>query len=256
MLVTTSADPGERVRHLAKRVASELGAPFVERRGRSIRELGEAQGCAGIVVVGEDGIRCYGRGKKPFFFHPGMAAVRVKRLMNGERDPMLEAAGAGAGDRVVDCTMGLGSDAIVFAHAVGPSGKVTAVESEPLLHLVVSHGLAAHEPGDEALREAMRRVETVCADHLEYLKTLEDRSVDIVYFDPMFREPAAGPAMEPLRELANPAAIRPEAVREARRVARKAVVLKEKAGSAEFERLGFTPVRRSAGKFAYGVIRP
>lgn len=257
MLVTTSDRPSERLRRQAAEVAAELGAPLAQRRGRSLRELEEKYGSSEIVVVGEDGIRCYGRNDAPpFFFHPGMALLRVKRLLGGERDPMLEAAGAAAGDRVIDCTMGLASDAIVFAFAVGSAGKVTALESEPLLHLVVRRGLASYEPGFDPVQEAMRRIEAVCADHLDYLKSLPDRSADIVYFDPMFRSKAEGPAIEPLRGFANPAPLRPEAVREACRVARKSVVLKEKTGSAEFERLGFAPFKRAAGRVTYGVIRP
>lgn len=255
MLVTTSDDPSEGAVALARQIAAELNAPAVARRGRSIRELKDRYGATEIVVVGGNGIRCYGRSEEPFFFHPSMAALRVKRLMNGERDPMLEAADVRPGDQVIDCTMGLGSDAIVFAYAVGAAGRVVALENRPIVHLIVKYGLAGHEPESAELREAMRRVEPVCADHLDYLKALPDRSVDVVYFDPMFQKPTASPSLEPLRDLAHSAAIRPEAVQEARRVARKTVVMKERADSGEFERLGFVPVGRSRGKLKYGVIR-
>lgn len=53
----------------------------------------------------------------------------MKRLRNGEPDTLLALAGVRPGDRIVDCTAGLGSDAIVFAFAVGDEGTVVALES-------------------------------------------------------------------------------------------------------------------------------
>ena len=45
-----------------------------------------------------------------------------------------------------------------------------------------------------------------------------------------------------------------ESVREAVRVARKTVVMKEARSSGEFERLGFTLPERGKSKITYGVI--
>ena len=48
-------------------------------------------------------------------FHPSMGFVRLKRVLNGKPDPMLEASGMEEGDSVLDCTAGLGADALVFS---------------------------------------------------------------------------------------------------------------------------------------------
>ena len=103
---------------------------------------------------------------------------------------------------------------------------------------------------------ALRRIRAVRADHAAYLAAMPDKSVDIVYFDPMFRLPIAeSSGLEPLRNVANPAALSEAAVREARRVARRIVVLKENRDSGEFERLGFEWVKpKKTSKIAYGVI--
>jgi 16S rRNA (guanine1516-N2)-methyltransferase len=55
--------------------------------------------------------------------------------------------------------------------------------------------------------------------------------------------------------LADPRPVSEETVREAKRVARRTIILKEHRDSKEFERLGFSEVHRSTTKLAYGVIR-
>ncbi|MNR63579.1 hypothetical protein D3C85_1859320 [compost metagenome] len=61
--------------------------------------------------------------------------------------------------------------------------------------------------------------------------------------------------MSTLRSRANDAAVSVAAIAEARRVARKCIVLKEHRDSPEFARLGFEDVLRSTTKTTYGVIR-
>jgi 16S rRNA (guanine1516-N2)-methyltransferase len=61
--------------------------------------------------------------------------------------------------------------------------------------------------------------------------------------------------MSPLRHRANDEAVSLTSIAEARRVARKSIVLKENRDSSEFARLGFEHVLRSTTKTTYGVIR-
>ncbi len=254
MLVTTTPRPDERLLEQAARLAEELAARRVDRSKHTLAALMKQSGDPYMLVAGREGLRLADCSGGEWFFHPSMATVRVKRLLAGSGDAMLAAAGVRPGDTVVDCTMGLATDAIVFAHAVGPSGRVTALESEPLPYVLAREGLSGYRCEPEPLEQAMRRVQPVLADHLSYLKSLPDRSADIVYFDPMFRKSAAGSAIEPLRGMANRAALQPEAVAEAMRVARRTVVMKEHNRSGEFERLGFRPVMSGQSKITYGVI--
>ena len=93
------------------------------------------------------------------------------------------------------------------------------------------------------------------ADHLNYLKNMPDKSVDVVYFDPMFRQMTKTVALAPLRTVANSSPLKLEAMLESRRVARKTVVLREHFNSGEFERLGFKVDRKKPNsKFDYGII--
>ncbi|REE57373.1 putative SAM-dependent methyltransferase [Paenibacillus taihuensis] len=255
MIVTTPHKPSQDQLVYAQRIASELGGRLVPRKQDSLTLLREKYGDNCLLVADERGLRYYEESEEALYFHPSMAYVRVKRMRKGEHDPLITLTGCEPGDAVVDCTAGLGSDSIVFSYAVGPVGTVTAIESEPILYTVVREGLQSYHTEHADVNEALRRIQMRNTNHLEYLKQLPDKSVDIVYFDPMFRKPMHdSSAIQPLRGLANNAALSEESVRQAVRAARKVVVLKENAASEEFKRLGFE--RRHINKIAYGVILP
>lgn len=255
MLVTTVHDPTMKDIELAQIWAKRLNAALVERNGLSIRKLQAMDEKGEVLVVSQSETKCYSHAQSPVFFHPGMAMIRIKRLMNGDNDLLLEAAEAAEGDVILDCTAGLASDSIVLSYAAGPLGKVTAVESSVLLYWMAKDGLNQYISDLHELNEAMRRISLVHADHLDVLRTLPDRSIDIIYFDPMFRIPVVqSPSMRPLRYWANSAPIRKEAIVEAKRAARKTIVLKEHRDSPEFSRLGFDHVHRTRSNIAYGVI--
>lgn len=258
MLITTGINPSPQSDYLAKRISEDWQAKWVPRGNRSLVKLKALYNQSQILIVGNHELRYLDRDNNPMFFHPSMAMIRIKRLLKGEKDNMLEVSLVQEGDQIIDCTMGLASDAIIFSHAVGDTGEVIALESAPIPYLLAKEGLATYEPGILELREAMRRVQVVQADHLEYLSSRPDRSADVVYFDPMFRQAAAGSAIETLRELAEHTALRLEAIQEARRVARRKVIMKEQIGSGEFSRLGFEYRRGSSSnrmaKIVYGVI--
>ncbi|GAA3406845.1 class I SAM-dependent methyltransferase [Paenibacillus hodogayensis] len=257
MLVTTSYSPSRETELRASQLAGELGIRCVPRGSSSVRRLAERYGDPHFLLVTERELQVHGSGDAPLFFHPSLSLVRVKRMMNGEGDGMIAMTGAAPGDRVLDCTAGLGADSIVFAYAVGPEGQVTAVESQPALYTVVREGLRVYETHLPPFDAAMRRVRMKLGCHLDELRALPDKSVDIVYFDPMFRQPIEqSSGIGPLRQLANHAPLDERSIREAVRVARKSVVLKEHKESGEFERLGFRELSRTRTKIAYGVIHP
>lgn len=255
MLVSTVYTPTERVLQNAKIWAKRLNCSFVSRNNLSIRKLQALDQHQEVIIVAEQEVKGYFADQPPVFFHPSSAMIRVKRLVRGERDTLLQAADVEKGDKVLDCTAGLASDSIVLSHAVGEIGKVTATEKSLLLYWLVKDGLRSYHSEVIGLNEAMRRIELIHADYLNYLYTLQDKSFDIVYFDPMFRMPLKqSSSMQPLRYWAKSDPVSVEAVTQAKRVARKTVVLKENRNSPEFSRLGFEHVWRSYSNIAYGVI--
>ncbi|MBP2118586.1 class I SAM-dependent methyltransferase [Cohnella lubricantis] len=255
--MTTIERPDEETVRYAMRIAEELGCAYAPRRRDTIRGLMRAkpEAADGVLAAGPEGLKFSQRDEPPLFYHPSMAFIRAKRLREGGYDAMAHAAGAKPGDAVLDCTAGLGSDALVFSVAVGAEGRVTALEASPLLHLIVREGMRTYQTELPDINEAMRRIQHIKAEHLAYLRSLPDKSYDIVYFDPMFTKPVmASASLMPLRTVAEDSALTQEAVMEARRVARRAVMLKDHRDSKEFERLGFIRPRRTANAVAYGVI--
>lgn len=256
MIVTTSVKPTGRALSQAARLADELSARLLARGSMTVRKLLSQSGDERLLVVTEQEVRYYeGQAEAPLYFHPSMAFVRVKRLRRGDTDPLIQLTACREGDRVIDCTAGLASDSLVFAYAAGSGGSVTAIESEPVLCALVREGLAGYETGLPDVDAAMRRIDIHCGDHLRYLESLPDKSADIVYFDPMFRQPIhESSSMEPLRAIANMSALARESIDQAKRVARRCVVMKEHQASGEFARLGFERRHVNTSKIAYGVI--
>jgi hypothetical protein len=228
-------------RDAARHAAVRHGVLFLERNGRSAGALAASSGAEALLVVGTRQAALF-TGGKPQPYHPGMGALRLKRLRQGERGPpsrdgFLEAADLRPGETVLDCTLGLGGDALVAAGAVGPGGRVVGLESSPALAAFVAEGLARYP------EEAARRVEVIQSDHLRYLVALPDRSFDVVAFDPMFTRPlGAEPAFEVVRRLAEPRPLSAQSLRQARRVARRWVVVKDCAPGRELGRLGLSPL--------------
>ncbi len=257
MIVTTAERPDAELIAQAKRLAGELQADYVPRRQDTLRYLADKHRADGTLVAARDGLKYVSDDQPPLFFHPSMGFVRVKRMLGGEGpDPMIKASGVAAGDTVMDCTAGLASDAILFSHVVGAAGAVRAIEASTLLYVIVREGLQSVRTGLPEVDDACRRVAMVQGAHEDILRGMPDRSVDVVYFDPMFGDPVqASAAIRPLRNHALHEPLAAAAVEEAVRVARKSVVMKNARGSTEFARLGFAPPRPSKSAVAYGVIR-
>ena len=110
-----------------------------------------------ILIATKHGPEVYSKLGK-FFFHPSMAALRIKSLIKGEQDNFVKATGLKEGMRILDCTMGLASDAIIASYVVGTTGKVVALEASKLIHFVVSNGLQSYTTDDIDLKMSMQKI--------------------------------------------------------------------------------------------------
>lgn len=257
MIITTGEHHAPAAVERAAALAAKSGCRYVPRNRASMARLAELHPGEDILVILEGGARLHRPGEQPMTFHPSMSFVRAKRLLKGEKDTMLEAAGVRPGDTIVDCTAGLGSDSIVFSLGAGHEGKVVAMEDSLPLWALLYEGFAHYASGLQPFDEALRRIEPRCGHHLRLLQEMPDQSADVVYFDPMFRDPVLeSSSISPLRAFANNNRLEEAAIAEASRVARRTVILKEKIGSGEFERLGFHVLGRERSKITYGVITP
>ncbi|MGQ9730110.1 MAG: class I SAM-dependent methyltransferase [Candidatus Zipacnadales bacterium] len=238
--------------------AKRLGVRVVSRGRRSILRLCQEEDVAGALVLSRNRPPTYvsAEGDFRYYYHPGMALTRIRNIERGLGDPMIVAMELDSGDRVLDCTLGRAADAVVASYVVGETGRVVGIESSPLLAELTRHGLQTYQPSSQHLTCYFRAITVRQGDHLDILRASADEEYDVVFFDPLFEEPIeASEAMQSLRQLADRRPLTEEALAEARRVAARCVVIKERTNSAFWKRL---PLRRlvagRSSSVAYGVL--
>ncbi|MDD4802711.1 MAG: class I SAM-dependent methyltransferase [Syntrophomonas sp.] len=228
---------------------------YIPRRSLSLEKLAVEHNAAGIIVWQSEGPILYIDNEK-LFFHPSMAKVRIAEFRKKQRaDLLIEACQLQPEDSFLDCTLGMGADAIVAAY-FSETGKITGLEYDNEIARVMKWGMKLYQGRMPWLDQAIKRVEVINCDHTEYLVRQPDKSYDIVYFDPMFTSPIKhSQPISPLRKLANHDSVNTETIQEACRVARKRVVMKTLLAGGELERLGFEKAIGSKhNPIAYGII--
>lgn len=255
MIATTAGRPKEQSEQLAERISRELDIPFVPRNKCSVQQLIDDYN-ADVLVAGNDRIELYKKGmKKPFFFHPNTAAFRLKRLRQGETEPLIEVSQLQPGMSFLDCTFGFGADSIVASYVVGENGRVMGVEADRGIAYVVSYGLQHYVTVDEGLRQSMQHISIMHADAISFLQSQPDQSWDVVYVDPMFTESVEESTnFSSLREAGQHHLLTAEWVQEAYRVCRQRVVLKAHFRSTAFEQFHFQRNIRPNTKFHFGFL--
>jgi len=228
---------------------------YVPRLKCSLNKIADEHNADGIIVWETTGPILYIKDEK-LFFHPSMAKCRIAayRKMN-QTDIMIRACQLERGDSFLDCTLGMGADSIVASY-FSETGNITGLESQAVIAQVMTWGMKMYNGQMPWLNKAIKHIEIIYCDHKMYLGQQQDRSYDIVYFDPMFTQPILhSQPISPLRKLANHDPLDNTVIEEACRIAKKRVVLKTRAADGEIERLGFKRVIGSKhNPIAYGVI--
>lgn len=243
-VVTTSKKAKSTEIEAAKRVAAACGLPYVRRDDAQHDRLLIVEKAAARLWLGETSLSS----------HPGMGLVRVRRLQRQkEPDPLIELAGIREGDRILDATFGFGQDALVLAYAAGETGSVVALERSPLLAAL---GLAGMPHWSKPGSQIARRIELKWGDSRRYLAEAPDKSFDVVFIDPMFRDPrSAAPDFAALRLLADPTPLDAALLKDAVRVAKRRVVVKDAWPGRELVRLGVEPIHaRRKADIIFGVL--
>lgn len=247
LIVTTAIDKEAKLVKRAQDLAQLHGGIYQDRGKRTMKQI--YRQAEGTLVLNKIELIYYDAEGQKLFFHPNTAWLRV---LNG-RDPLLEALACPAGASVLDATMGMASDSLVMQYF---GYQVTALESNPLVHLIVSDGLSRFVMEDSRFTQAMRDLVTFCQDHESYLAQVEDKSIDCVYFDPMFKVGIEeSKNLDGIRLLANRQPLTEEALEQAKRVARHRVVVKAHYQDPIFEDLGLTRIKRPNTKFHYGYYQ-
>lgn len=283
-IITTSQKANQMIREDAQSLAASIQAMYIERGKSSISSLFSTYDCEFIGILSKNGLSIYFSPDSYYSFHLSMAQLRLIRIRRGEGDHLVNAIYTllhlyqsksgkeinhnpkGPLDDVnrrnlnkkyfsyLDCTLGLGSDSIVVSYAF-PHASVKGLEGSLPIWLSTSYGLSHYIHSIQDVTDALRRIDTQYGLFEDYLLSLADNSIDILYFDPMFEVPIEeSPQFKPLRGHTVESRINDVIFREALRIAKHGIIIKERPFSSIFK--NFPPTQWIGGKYSrvgYGV---
>ena len=245
IVVTTSVKTNNELNEKAHNIAKFLNLDYIPRNKRTIKQM--LTQADGVIVVYKTKLS-YFEGDKELFFHLDTSALKIK---NNDNEPLIEIID-NEKQNILDCTMGLAGDSIILSYY---EHKVTALEKNKIIYLIVSNGLKNYISHDEKINSSMRRIITHNIDSVKFLKNCPDNSFDIVYFDPMFSHNIEeSKNLAGIETLANQDFPTADFLIEAKRVAKKKVIVKAHFKDDIFEKFDFIRLMRKNTKFHYGYI--
>ncbi len=247
--VTHSAPAG--IIAYAKARAEILGLPFIPRTGNMDGMPADA-----FLIYGKRGVSYFAGGNE-YRYHTGTAAVRILQLMRGAPDRLCALLPEGT-KSVLDCTFGEGKDSLVLSYFLGEKARVTALEKSLPLWEIGRDAVALYEDKNPEITAALRRIGLLREDMKTFLETAETGAFDVVYIDTMFRAPVNREKVnaEAFRAAACPDTVSETIYREALRVARCALIIKERPFSSVFRTFPFTKIDTKHGQTtAYGIVK-
>lgn len=260
--ITTSKARGKHGLGLsqdAEQLADMLQIPIVLRDNKGIGKLIAQYELDVLLVEENDALSAHWADGQVLEFHPGMSVPRIKQMKAGEQELLTQVMALSLGDHVLDCTMGMASDAITISYFLGDNGSVTALESSPVIYAVTAYGLKHWNWHQESktMHSAMERVVPQYGKYETYLQGLLKDTVpqyDVIYFDPMFERPIMeSSGIAPLRKEADYTALTQEILALAQTLCRKRVVVKHREGT--LNHIQFDEI--AGGKYstiAYGIL--
>lgn len=254
-VVTTAQKASQEEQEKAYLASLLLGIPYVVRRRYSLRKIKEAHNNADILIMSQDGPILYTGEKVSHKFHLSMAQLRLIAYDRGDVEHLLAAVGEEPVESFLDCTVGLCSDSLMVSYGHPEIHRFIGLEGNPLLAYISNYGCRHFVHESQAVTNALRRIQ-LCAMRYEiFLKQAKSKSFDIVYFDPMFEVPVKeSPQFLALRGHIVESSLTQEMLEEAKRVARRKVIVKERPFATIFKM--WPPSYLQGGQYskvAYGV---
>ena len=242
-IITTNVKTSQHLIDTANNLAKKFGVKVVPRQKKTIKELITCY--EKILVVYKDKYVYYEKDVK-LFFHPDTAMFRIKNNNDVLCEILKDCTS------VFDATLGLGRDSIVLSYN---DKKVVACESSEIIYFITSTGLKNYKTENEKLNSAMKKITCYKENSLDFLKKMPDNSFDAVYFDPMFQENIKeSENLTALKKVADNNYLTTELLDQAKRVAKKKIVLKAHFKDSTFEKFNFWRRVRENTKFHYGII--
>lgn len=254
--VTTTREKENLLKEKAENIAEELNIPYIKRDNLSIEKTIIKENLDYLMVVEKNNIVIKGI-ESALFWHPNMTELKIKSIKNGNNESMIEATGLKEGDSILDCTLGFAGDSIIFASVVGDTGRVVGTEVNKYIAYLTKNGLENYNEVNPETKKYMKSIEVINKSYEEYLSKQEENRFDVVYFDPMFKEPnKKSSSINSFREFADHKGLTKEIIEEALRVCRRRIVIKERFGFNDLEKLGVEKYYGSSkkGGIVYGVI--
>ena len=254
--VTTTRETDDNLNLKAIEIAKELNIPYIKRENFSIKKAILKENFDYLLVVERDKIVIKGEDSN-LFWHPNMSELRIKSIEQGNKEAMIEATKLCEGESILDCTLGLAGDSLVFSRVVGENGSVVGTEVNKYIAYLSKCGLENYTNRNDETITYKNNIKVVNESYEDYLLKQKDNSFDVVYFDPMFKKPnKKSTSINSFRDFADHKELTNEILAEALRVCKKRVVIKERHGFNDFENLGIKKYYggKKKGSIIYGVI--
>jgi hypothetical protein len=250
--VTTSHKPDIGQISRAKSLSDELGVEFLQKPEAIVASRESDYGFYYVIEKERTIIR---NNSEVFFFHPSSAKMRMRNLKHGQNEYLLDALKLRGNERILDLTLGLGSDAILMG-AFLTTGFIIGVESSLHIYTIVRKGLLEYRDPSPWVEKSMKRIFPFHSDYKEYIRNVPDHCYDIIYCDPMFDHPVmSSSGLNPLRAFADYDSITPQDVKEMKRICSGAIVFKTLAYDHLFDKIEVNRVFGSKNSgIVYGVI--
>lgn len=254
IVVTTIREADENLNYKAKAIAKDLNISYIKRNNLSIEKTILKEKVDYLLVVEKDKLVIKGL-DSTLFWHPNMSELKIKSIKKGNKESIIEATKLEEGNSILDCTLGLAGDSLVFSTVVGKNGVVVGTEVNKYIAYLSKSGLENYS--NDGSEKDLNNITVVNESYEDYLLNQDDNSFDVVYFDPMFKEPnKKSTTINSFRAFAHHNGLNKEILSEALRVCKKRVVIKERRGFNDFKNLGIEKCYggKKEGSIIYGVI--
>ncbi|NFT36516.1 protein-L-IsoD [Clostridium botulinum] len=254
--VTTTREADESLVYKAKGISKDLNISYIKRGNFSIEKTILKDSFDYLLVVERDKTVIKGK-NSILFWHTNMSELKIKSIRQGNKEAIIEATKLEEGNSILDCTLGLAGDSIVFSAVVGENGSVVGTEVNKYIAYLSKSGLENYNNVNDETINCINNITVVNESYEDYLFKQNDNSFDVVYFDPMFKEPnRKSTSINAFRAFADHRGLTEEILMQALRVCKKRVVIKERQGANDFEKLGIKKYYggKKNGAIIYGVI--